>query len=258
MKLKILTLNLHTLQEKEIEKKNKIIANFINEREVDIIFFQEVGQISEDPIYTNNIKTSNQLLSIFPKLKRKYNYDYRYKKRGFDKYDEGLAIVSKYPIIYSDSYYLSKSKDYYNWQTRTALLVNVDINGQQVDLITTHLGWDSESEKLDSQLANFLNVINPRHISICAGDFNVPYNSSYIKKIKETGLIEASDLAGIDPTKNPTFPGILDAAPFLKTALDHQIDHIFVNKPYKVNKYEVVFKEERVSDHYGVYAEIEI
>lgn len=257
MKLKILTLNLHTLQEKDIEKKNEVIAKFINENEIDIIFFQEVGQLSSDPIYRGNMKTSNQLLTLFPKLNTKYYYDYEFRKKGFDQFDEGLAILSKHPIIYSNSYFLSNSRSYENWQTRIALKVNIEVKGQQMDLITTHLGWDSESEKYSSQLENLLNIIDKNHITLCGGDFNVPYNSVYIEQIKKSGLILSSDIAQIDPVENPTFPGKLDSTPFLKIAKDHQIDDIFMNRPYKVLTYQIVFKDDRVSDHYGVYNEIE-
>jgi maltose 6'-phosphate phosphatase len=257
MKLKILTLNLHTLQEKDIEKKNAIIAKFINDKNIDVIFFQEVGQLSSDPIYRGNIKTSNQLLTLFPKLDAKYNFDFEFRKKGFGLYDEGLAIVSKYPIIYSNSYFLSNSKSYENWQTRIALKINIEVSGKQIDLITTHLGWDSESEKYSSQLDNLLSIIDKNHITVCAGDFNVPYNSPYIEQIKKAGFIPSSDIAKINAVDNPTFPGELDSTPYLKVSKDHQIDYVFMNCPYNVLDYQIVFKEDRVSDHYGVYNEIE-
>ena len=83
------------LKSKEVNK----IANFIKENDVDICFFQEVAQLESNEIIIDNIKKDNNAYLIKTYLDKEYYLYFEYKKNGYEVYNEGLAILSKYPLI---------------------------------------------------------------------------------------------------------------------------------------------------------------
>ena len=57
--MKIISLNLHCLQEDNLLEKLKRVAAFINANDIDICLFQEVAQHKDNKIIKDNIKEGN-------------------------------------------------------------------------------------------------------------------------------------------------------------------------------------------------------
>ena len=116
--MKIISLNLHLWQEKNQLEKLKRVADYINENDIDICFFQEVAQKFDAPLLFDNIREDNNAYLIYKDLKEKYNISYEFKKRGWGIFEEGLAIVSKYPIISKEWFFISKTQKLMDWKTK--------------------------------------------------------------------------------------------------------------------------------------------
>jgi maltose 6'-phosphate phosphatase len=253
-KLSLITINLHCLEEENIVENQRIIVEKIIQKDADVVFLQEVAQYAELPIVIDEIKESNygydlqQLL-----LKQGYSYDYTYApiKFSFNKYDEGLGILSKHPLKDVESKYISNIQDYSNWKSRKYVKATIRPFQKDIDLITVHLGWDSETESYVEQCTKMTQAITNKS-TIIGGDFNVAYGTDYYKKTVAHGLV---DLYGLDLNKKDdvTFENILDI--HKKSA---RIDYIFATKEYKVIEQEIIFKAPKVSDHFGIHMKIEV
>ena len=152
MKLKILTLNLHCFAEKNIDAKQDMIIKEIIENNIDIIFLQEVAQSIDEIVISNGIKKDNYGYRLKTKLLKKghkYNYYYDAFKKSFNKYDEGLAILSKFNLDLVESAYISRTIDYDNWKTRKVIIYK--IKNFKINLATVHFGWTDDLEKFEDQ-----------------------------------------------------------------------------------------------------------
>lgn len=253
--MKIITLNLHLWQEKNQLEKLKRVADYINENDIDICFFQEVAQKFDAPLLFDNIREDNNAYLVFKDLKAKYNISYEFKKRGWGIFEEGLAIVSKYPIISKEWFFISKTQKLMDWKTRVILKVTYEVEGKPVHCFAVHMGWSDGNEVYEEQATNLMKEVNKcgNDLVILAGDYNCP------RDVREyncwDSLYSSVDLAGIDTANVPTFAFNLDS--HMDTKNKH-IDYIFFNKKLGIKEYRVDFKESDglVSDHYLVYTEI--
>ena len=246
--LSLITINLHCLEEENIKDKQEIIVNEIIKRDADVVFLQEVAQYANRDVVFGDIKESNYGYELHQLLNQKgYFYEYMFTpiKFSFNKYDEGLALLSKYPLMNVSFKYISKSKDYGNWRSRKYLKATIKPFEGYIDLFTTHLGWDSRVESYMKQCKNMVKDISNPH-TIIGGDFNVPVGSEYYDKTVDFGLI---DLYGKNEERkfDPTFED-----------QRARIDYIFGTQNYSVLEQEIIFKNPMVSDHYGIYMKIEV
>lgn len=252
--LSMITLNLHCLEEENIDKNQEIIVNEIITRNVDIIFLQEVAQFSNSPVIFGDIKESNYGYQLYLLLQEKgYHYEYIYTpiKFSFNKYDEGLGILSRYPLRHMEFDYISNTTDYNDWLSRKYLKATILVEGIEIDLITAHLGWDSENEKYIDQCKRLVNAITNDH-TIIGGDFNVAFGSDYYSQTTMLGIV---DLYSLNKKfdNNVTFENTLDV--HKKSA---RIDYIYALHKYNVLEQQIIFKNPMVSDHFGIYMKIEV
>ena len=244
--MKVLSLNLHCFKEENrIEKLNKIVQ-FILDNEVDVCIFQEVAQLNSEEMISRNIKKGNNAYYIAEKIK--YNIAFHPVKRGFDVLDEGLAFVSKYPILHPQSKIISYEDDYSKWYKRDCFYVN--ING--VSFYNVHIGWDCCGEKGINQIKNLLNFIQNEGLFFVAGDFNYPDGSSEINYVKKS-LYSLSELVNIDSAKHPTFHYQLDNINY--DFENRMIDFVFSNEKIQLKDFKIVFNSDYVSDHNGLFFE---
>ncbi len=254
--MKLLTLNLHCFAEKNLKKNQKIITDFIIEKDIDVCFFQEVGQHHKHKVIVDNIKEGNYVLDLVNILKEKgYHYymHYDYSKRGFKHFDEGLAIISKTPIYNKNSYHVSKHIDYHNWKTRMNVSCETLYNNKEIVLTSLHLGWTDELEKFEDQFDKTMSNIQTEKRNIIAGDFNVSEGSKEYKHILSYNLTDLYYNNNQEYYHDVTH---LDHIDVKKEAT--RIDYFFGSFNAKTIQREIVFKEKRVSDHFGVYLEIEV
>ena len=94
--MKLLTLNCHAWQEENQLEKIKYLAKVISEEDFDVIALQEVSQLINDK---KGISKDNYVSILLKDLedisKVKYNYVWDMSHIGYDKYEEGIAIITK-------------------------------------------------------------------------------------------------------------------------------------------------------------------
>lgn len=261
--IKLLTLNTHSLTQEDYQQKLNLFVDEISTISPDIIALQEVNQSIDAKVVNTNckvcgdykIKQDNHALTVVNMLCQKginYHWSYLPVKIGYDKYDEGLAILSKTPISDIRQISLCDTDDYTNWKNRKALLVKAEGVGF---VCNVHFGWwDDESCCFKHQFDKLLNHLPNQKIWLM-GDFNCPDTKrdegyDYVVKNGWNDLYRmVSDDSGY------TVPGSIDG---WKGCAPKRIDYIFCNRQVPVKKCDVCFDKVRVSDHFGVVAHIDI
>lgn len=248
--MKIISLNLHCLKEENLVDKMKSVANFINDNDIDICLFQEVAQHKDNKIIYDNVKEGNNLSILRSFLLKPYELYFEAKKLGFGVYEEGLAILSKEPLINNGYAYISKAKEFNNWLTRIALYG--DYKG--ITFFDIHLGWTIGDETIENQIDNLSKMaLQKENLVMIFGDYNCCMYSPQYEYFKAKGFYSIGELLNIDPIKYPTFNYDLDNG----QKENRVIDHIFTNKKMNILDYQVLFSDKPVSDHNLIYLEIE-
>ena len=246
--MKILSLNLHCFKEENrIEKLDKI-CKFIIKNNIDICVFQEVAQEKDQQLITDTIRIGNNADYIAKKIG--YNIYFHPIKIAFEILEEGLAFVSKYPISNPEYKTISKTTNFLWWNKRDYLSVEI----KNTTFFNVHLGWDAGEEVGLNQIKNLLSATknHNKHLFFLCGDFNYNDYSDEIKYIKNH-YYSIADLAQINSFENPTFIYDLDNT---NSKNDNKmIDFIFTNQKIEIKKFEIVFKDDYVSDHCGLYLE---
>jgi len=249
MRLKMITLNLHCLVEEEIEEKQRIITESILKYDIDIIFLQEVAQTkSKAKLVEDNYGLSLQ--TLLEAYGQKYNLYFEPIKESFGIYDEGVAIMSKDTLEFCLFEYISKTRDYSNWKSRKILVYQTTSN-TKVLLATTHFGWTDEYEIFEEQFDLADHFLKDKKNVVLAGDYNITPESKEYKHILNKGWKDLFDDDKYFDSKS--FRG--DSSTLNKEV---RIDYfMFKGKANGLDR-KVLFIDQRVSDHYGLYCEIEI
>src|SRR5690348_10617632 len=99
--MKLLTLNCHSWQEESQLEKINYLAQTIKEKSYDVIALQEVNQLIEEDFVYNNVKSSNFAYILLQELKKlgitEYSLVWGLSNEIEEMYEEGLAILTKYP-----------------------------------------------------------------------------------------------------------------------------------------------------------------
>lgn len=157
----------------------------------------------------------------------------------------GNAILSRLPVIDVASRKLEPLNDF-----RTAILARVDVDGQAVDIVNTHLANQPEAGAVRAQqIGDLLGWLpNDGTPVVAMGDFNAPLEDSGLAGLAGRGLLTALP------------PGAAQTT--LVTSRGHSarvIDHIFVERDrFTVSDARTIADQpvggEYPSDHYGVAA----
>ncbi len=252
--LRILILNLHCYQEADQDYKFSQIAKAIDEQQVDVICLQEVAELWNNG---HGDWDSNSAKIINDRLKTPYYLYTDWSHLGFDKFREGVAILSRFPLLKKASKYVSSDTNPESINSRKIAMaqVNVPYMGL-VNLYSAHLSWwiDGFSEQF-----NNLNVwATTQHsgevqATLLCGDFNVvPKSDGYDLVVKE----------GYEDVVNHVQSSLENS--FKVTdhywrdypAEDHRIDYVFMKTQSALQTVSVrpIFTEHdygRVSDHCG-------
>ncbi|MGL4740283.1 MAG: endonuclease/exonuclease/phosphatase family protein [Sarcina sp.] len=263
--MKILTLNCHSWQEEKQIEKIKYLAKIISEKGYDIIALQEVSQ-SIEAAYIHSettLKEDNFLVILISELRKlrcnDYDFYWSYGKVGYDTFEEGLGILTKYKILENKSEYMSISNDIKNWKSRKVIKTKVDYNGKEISICSCHLGWWVDKEEpFKNQVDNLINFTKNEDC-IILGDFN---NDANIRNegydyLKDKGLIDTYEIAK-SKDLGLTVGGKIDG---WNDELEKRLDIIFTNFKVNVESSNVVFNgknKDIISDHYGVQVELEI
>lgn len=259
--MKLLTINCHSWQEENQMEKIEYLAKTIYDENIDVVALQEVSQLISN---TGYIKGDNYMVYLVKELnllsKHKYNYIWTMSHIGYDKYDEGLAILTPHKIENYESFYVSRSKDKTNYKTRKIIKADININETSYQFLSCHLGWwDDENEPYNEQVDNLLKHVSSEKTIFIMGDFN---NDAFIEGegydyLISKGLYDTFKIAK-EKDNGVTVRGKIDG--WNESVVDKRLDLIFSNKAVCVNTSRSIFNgnyKKIISDHYGVVVNIE-
>ncbi|MCA1320382.1 endonuclease/exonuclease/phosphatase family protein [Bacillus tianshenii] len=265
--MNLLTLNCHSWQEENQMEKIQHLAQTIKEKAYDVIALQEVSQSIDAPLVRENIKENNYGLVLLQELEKLGVQDYQlvwdFAHMGYDTYEEGLAILTRLPLVKSHSFFVSKGTDTDYWKTRKIVGVTVEYAGRELSFYTCHLGWwTDEEEPARYQIEQLLHEAKGCGTPFfLMGDFN---NSAHIKgegyelltvehglhdtyllaEEQDSGITVRGKIAGWDDNKQ-----------------DLRIDLILASDQVDVASSQVIFNGENkevVSDHFGVEVRVRL
>lgn len=266
--MKFLTLNTHSLMEENQETKLRQLAQFIHQQQVDLIALQEVNQsllapVVASPLHFINpgdevIKEDNFALQLVQYLaqewKESFQWTWTKNHLGFDRFDEGVAILTKLPIQTAFRYPLSQATDPNDFHTRIA--VGVQLKNHWTALSLHASWWRSPQTKqlCFSYEAERLNQLK-QHLTdplFLLGDFN---NPSHITQEGYQLMIENwfdTYLMAQYQRGQYTMEG--EIAGWRGNNQGQRIDFIFSNQLLPISSAQIVFdgrEQPVISDHYG-------
>jgi maltose 6'-phosphate phosphatase len=262
--LRVMTLNLHCYQEKNQQEKFKLIAKAIKDHNIDLICLQEVAENWNDG---HGDWESNSAHIINSHLSSPYHLHTDFSHLGFDRYREGVAILSRYEFTNTDSGYVSDSSDIYDINSRRVVMAQVHVPYfGPVNLFCAHLSWPEGGfyNQFD-RLRVWADQQHGPHVAatLLCGDFNIAAGSKPYAHIVHTREYEDQYLKGVDLN---AFERIyLEPDPDTEKILrnDGRIDYIFLKNNSQLRLLDALelFNGKtygRVSDHTGYYAEFEL
>ena len=263
-RLKILTLNLHCYQEENQQAKFSVIARAINDLDIDIVCLQEVGELWKDGAGDWG---SNAAKIVSEQLRQRYQVYTDWSHIGFDRYREGIAILSKYNFLMKEASYVSSIQDVHNIDSRKVLAVQVNVPSiGMVNVFCAHLSWPSGG--FFHQFERLRAWANQRHgdriaATFLCGDFNIKAGSESYQAIVQAGEYEDQYLAATEKASFEKIFRTKSANIDRELASDGRIDFIFMQKRSSLRA--VAARElftngdhyGRVSDHTGYCVEFE-
>lgn len=286
--MKMLTLNTHSLIEPEYEQKLVYFLELIEKEQPDVFALQEVNQDASEEIVPDQdlsgfhrcdefiipVRRGNHALRLSELLRAKglaYEWIWVSAKLGYDKYDEGLALFSKTPIIAQEQFLISKSDSYQYWKTRR--VVGIQVQGlENCWFYTVHMGWWEDEEEPFSQQwhrlqERLVKPIKQKKLIWLMGDFNSPASTpgQGYSMICEDGWYDSYKLA-LQKDDGVTVEEIIDGWRDKTEELENskesshgmRLDYLFCNQCIPVTSSQVICNGKNypvVSDHYGVMIE---
>ena len=263
-RLKILTLNLHCYQEENQEAKFSNIARAINDHDIDVVCLQEVGELWKNG---NGDWASNAARIIRDQLRLRYHLYTDWSHIGFDRYREGIAVLSKHDLLMKEASYVSSSHDVHSIDSRKVVMVQVNVPYiGLVNVFCAHLSWPSGG--FFHQFERLRTWANQRHgdqvaATFLCGDFNIKAGSAAYQTIVQTGEYEDQYLAAAAKNSFEKIFRKKAANIDRELAKDGRIDFIFMQKRSSLQAVAAreLFKNTdhygRVSDHTGYCVEFE-
>ncbi len=264
-------------QRENLDRTVRELASYICEQQTDVVALQECGQTSEalelargeidsfasldEEIIVREDNGAYLLSKALKALGESYYWTWRCVKQGYGKYDEGVAIFSRFPLEETESFTISKQDDYFNWKTRKSLGAKVRVNESAYWFYTVHMGWwKDEEEPFAPQMQKLQQYVEKKEETVfLMGDFNSAAD------IREEGYDFVASFGWQDTwhlakekDDGITVPGVIDGWESVEKK-GMRIDYIWANVSLPVTSSKVIFSGERepiISDHFGVAVEI--
>lgn len=259
--MKILTINTHSLIEENYEQKLNMFIDAIYRIRPDVIAMQEANQTTDAQVTALgkgfDVRQDNHALSVCDTLNDlglNYRYFWYGMKYAYDRFQEGIAILTHLPVTETDSVLISENNDVRDWHTRYALGVCV---GDEW-FYCIHTGrCDDEKHPFCKQWQRFESHVCEKQKVWVMGDFNCTPDSNGYRTVINSGWYDTFCMANEHDCGN-TVRGRIDG--WHDKDIDNmRIDYIFTNCKATVKSSKVIFNglnEEVVSDHYGVLVEV--
>lgn len=263
---KFLTLNTHSLLGEDIEGKMKALGDEILRGDYDAVCLQEINQLettedaAELPGYCPvegeiSIHEDNYGLNLVRYLAENgatYYWSYAYNHIGYDRFNEGVMILSKNPIEASEVT-VSDCTDQTDYHTRKMVIGKTLVDGRKTVVASGHFSWLKDGFLREWE--NAAAALSAAGDSIVVmGDFNNPANTEGYNAVMSgpLGLRDTYADASVKKGEN-TIKADIDGWEGNKDAL--RIDFIFATSDFAAKESEVVFDGTRtpvISDHFGV------
>jgi len=172
--LSVMILNLHCCQEEDQDDKLSQIARAIDELGVDIVCLQEVAELWNEghgDWQTNTARIINE------RLASPYHLVSDWSHRGFERYREGVAILSRHPLRKHAARYVSATTDPYDIHARKVVMAQVEVPCVgPVNVFSSHLSWWEDG--FGEQFQNLRQWAAREHgrqvrATLLGGDFNI-------------------------------------------------------------------------------------
>ena len=257
--MNLLSLNVHAWMEDHQEQKLEYLADTIAAKDYDLIALQEVNQTIAAPIVDGEIRKDNYGQVLLELLKQRgvndYSYHWSTSHIGYDIYDEGLALLSRYPVLESEGFYTSKSQDIHTIDSRKIVRLKVDVQGQALEVYSCHMNLPtSQTESQVDNLQRLVGHTDFEGLKIFMGDFNTDAlgNPKAYQTILDQGLLDTYQMAQ-EKDSGVTVCKSIDG--WKGQSQDKRLDYVFVNRELPVKSSRVIFNgqnQEVVSDHFGL------
>ncbi len=283
--MKIITLNSHSLEEADYEEKLRAFVEGICKEKPDVIALQEVNQTrTAKPVDADLLEVSGYIpcepdADCTEAVIREDNHGYRvagmlrenglsyswtcvFAKLGYGKYDEGLALFSRCPVLGTRQFFITGSHDYQNWKTRKILGILAETRRGPEWFYSVHMGWwTDEEEPFEEQWRRIESRFktDAKKAVWLMGDFNSPSGVSGegYDLIRRSGWQDAYELAG-QKDDGITVDHSIDGWKDKERGPGMRIDYIWTSEKMPVRSSRVIFNGKDhpvVSDHFGVLAE---
>ena len=212
------------------QERAPLIVEYIQSTDPDLVFFQEVVYLPEESSLTQT-----------DELNKKLGYEYEQSvvsrlqtSPKYESYREGLSILSKYPIIYSETLVLKQNE--HDHLQRIVQFLNINKDGEIIKYANVHFAENPEMAY--ENLEELLGIIESREEKrVIIGDFNMP-------DLKHTPLWQNDYVSSTD-TFYISYP-----------TLNHRDDFVLVPKGGEIK--EVSVSPDGLSDHRALTAEIQL
>lgn len=281
--MKLITLNTHSLIEKDYEQKLRYFAEMMIKEDVDVVALQEVNQRMDEaavsplehPYYVaaepeavcRRGNHALRLANLLTELGVKYYWSWVPIKISYDTYTEGAAIFSKEKIEDIQSVWISINRVHEDWAARKALGIKVKNNW----FYSVHTGWwDDKREPFwvhwDTIREAVRHTCKTGEKCFVMGDFNCPAdirNEGY-DYVENSGWFDTYKLAkkkDAGTTARRKIDGWSDRTGNAMRADEGlRIDYIWCSHMVDVEESRVVANGKCypvMSDHYGVEVFVE-
>lgn len=216
--ISVATLNLRNRQDRWLSRRKLIVAELLDSQP-DLVSLQEVYlPIGQARWIRNQINSRISGRSAQP-----YHVIQKRRSNFIKGYFEGVAILSKFPILARDAVDLG-------YGGRVALRVNVELPSRRtLDFVAVHLHHKAEDREARLEqamrLTSWLQEVNPVPRQIVAGDFNETPDGPAIQYIKSTYRSAFVEARGYEPVA--TFPTALVTQ---SNGWSGCLDYIFLSK----------------------------
>jgi len=261
--MKLLTLNVHAWLEANQAEKIEILADTIVEKGYDIIALQEVNQLMSAPAISPTLKQDNYgvilLNKINQRVAQKYSLFWSNSHIGYDKYDEGIAFLTRLPVYDVDAFYCSQHQRLDSILSRKIIGLTVEYQGQLIECYSCHINLPNCDG--ENQLDNVRYIVErsqSANLKILMGDFNTDAISDQhaYQQIKSLGLFDTFEMAE-QKDSGITVEKAIDG--WKGHSQEKRLDYIFFNQAKKVLSSQVIFNGKNkpiVSDHFGVEVDL--
>lgn len=285
--MKLITLNCHSLVETDYEAKLHLFCEAVCKEKPQVIALQEVNQTADaapatmaalsesgyipctgDAVSESAfipVKADNhawRAAKLLAHLGYPCTWTWVPAKLGYDRYDEGLALFSRFPVLDACQFHITGTKDYHNWKTRKVLGIRALTPAGPQNFFSLHMGWwnDDEDpfalqwERLTSRLKEL-----PSGPIWLMGDFNSPAHlpGEGYSLVCSQGWIDTHEAAAVSDS-GITVAQKIDGWRDGSDITGMRIDYIFTDSPVGIRASRVIFNgisHPIVSDHFGIMTE---